>query len=127
MQLDKRAKVDGTADAYMSATLDKEVDDDLTKYYNLMDVVHNEGYHMPAAQEAVKNFYVQYEGLSTINECLRQSILRYFRQYIQGLEAENYPEYFEITKVFTIYMSIFANQQFNQSLKDQNLKRTTPP
>ncbi|MEL7020558.1 MAG: hypothetical protein AAGK47_03030 [Bacteroidota bacterium] len=121
LHLDKRATVDGKADTYMSATLDKEVEDDLSKYYNLMDVIHNEGYHTPEAQEAVKQFYVQYEGLSTINECLRQAILRYFRQYIEGLEPSDYPSYFEITKVFTIYMSIFANQQFNQSLKDLSM------
>ncbi|MFK7933543.1 MAG: hypothetical protein AB8G22_08530 [Saprospiraceae bacterium] len=121
LHLDKRSKLDGTADAYMSATLDKDIADDLTKYYNLMDVIHNQGYHTPEAQEAVKNFYVQYEGLSTINECARQSILRYFRKYIQNLEPEDYSSYFEITKVFTIYMSIFANQQFNQSLKDLSM------
>lgn len=122
LHLDSRAAVDAKADAYMSATVDKTVEDDITKYYNLMDVIHNEGYNTPEAQEAVKAFYVQYEGLSTINECVRQSILRYFRLFIENLEPEDYSSYFEITKVFTIYMSIFANQQFNQSLKDLSMK-----
>lgn len=116
-----KIKVNAEADNNVSSTVDKSIDDDLTHYYNLTDIIHGKGYNTPEAQEAVKNFYNQYEGLSTINECLRQTILSYFKRFITNLGAGEYSSYFEITKVFTIYMSIFANQQFNQDLKDVSM------
>jgi hypothetical protein len=106
------------ADLQFSSMLDKSIKDDLTKYYNLMDIVHTEGYMKEEAQDAVKAFYVQYEGLSTINECVRQTIYGYFHRFISNLEETDYPEFFEISKLFPAYMAIFANQQFNQQLKE---------
>ena len=120
LSLYNRKDVDVTpqADLHLSAALDKSIDDTLSKYYTLMDVVHTTGYMNEEAQEAVKAFYVQYEGLSTINECLRQTIYGYFHRFISNLETSDYPELFEISKLFPAYIAIFANQQFNQQLKE---------
>lgn len=105
------------ADKQISAILDRSIKDDLTAYYDLMDIVHGKGYMNPETQEAVKVFYDRREGLSTINECLRQTIFQYFAKFINNLDEDAYTDYFEITKLFPVYMSIFMNQQFNQNLK----------
>ena len=109
------------ADQRISALLDKSVDDKLTRYYNLMDEVHTKGYTSEEARMAVQAFCNSYEGLSTINECVRRSIFRYFAGLINNLELEEYAELFEISKLFPSYMAIFANQQFNQGLKEVSL------
>ena len=49
------------------------------------------------------------------------TILGYFRRFIENLEATSYADYFELTKLFPPYMSIFANQKFNQDLKDLSM------
>ena len=110
------------ADQRLSAVVDKSIEDDLKYYYELMDIVHSKGYMNEEAQNAIKAFYVRYEGLSTINECVRQTIYNYFARLIDNLEVEDYAEYFEISKLFPVYMSIFANQQFNQQLKELSLR-----
>lgn len=114
--------LDPRADLRLSAVVDKSIEDDLRDYYELMDIVHTKGYINEEAQDAVKAFYVRYEGLSTINECVRQTIYNYFARLIENLEVEDYAEYFEISKLFPVYMSIFANQQFNQQLKLLSLR-----
>ena len=35
-----------------------------------------------------------------------------------NIETEEYAEYFNISKMFPVYMDVFSNQQFNQSIKD---------
>ncbi len=124
LELHSRSDIDLTprADQRLSGVVDKSVKDDLTDYYELMDVVHTKGYMNEEAQDAIKAFYVRYEGLSTINECVRQTIYSYFARLIDNLEVEDYAEYFEISKLFPVYMSIFANQQFNQQLKELSLR-----
>lgn len=109
------------ADQRISALLDKSIDDGLTRYYNLMDEVHAKGYISEEARQAIQAFCSSYEGLSTINECVRRSIFRYFASLINNLEPEDYAELFEISKLFPSYMAIFANQQFNQGLKELSL------
>lgn len=109
------------ADLRISAILDKTIADDLAKFYNLADQIHSKGYITPEVQEAVKVFYDQYEGLSVINECLRQTISTYFVKFINNLEESSYPDFFEITKQFPIYMGIFANQHFNQDLEKASM------
>ncbi|MDX1665896.1 MAG: hypothetical protein R3350_01645 [Saprospiraceae bacterium] len=111
-------ELDPEADQRMSSLIDKRTKDDLTEYYKLTDIIHGEGYNREKAQEAVKKFYVRYPGLSVINECVRQTIFAYFARYIRNLDEESYVDFFEITKLFPVYMDIFANQQFNQDLKE---------
>jgi hypothetical protein len=109
------------ADKRMSAVLDHSIKDDLSDYYDLMDIIHGKGYMNEEVQEAVKKLYVRYEGLSVINECVRQTIFGYFDRFVSNLEVTDYPELFEIAKLYPVYMSIFANQQFNQQLKELSL------
>ncbi len=123
LELHQRDDLDLTpaADLRMAALLDPDINDELKHYYALIETVHQKGYTSEEAQEACRVFYTRYPGLSTVNECLRKTILRYFAVYINNLEEENYADLFEISKLFPIYMSIFANQQFNQHLKDLSM------
>ncbi len=36
---------------------------------------------------------------------------------MEGLTEKEYADYFELTKIFNVYMKIFGNQQFNQSIE----------
>ena len=117
MHESSRVDLDAAADGRVSAILDKSVKDELTEYYNLMDVIHNVGYLNEEAMEAVKIFYNRHEGLSTINECVRMTIYHYFARLLNNLEVTEYHELFELAKIYTVYIKIFANQQFNQNVK----------
>ena len=101
---------------------DMDTEDSVTEYYTLVEWVHSKGYTQEDTQDAVRNFHRQREGLSLINECLRETILQYFKKFIGNLEVTDYSEYFEITKLMVIYMDIFANQYFNQELKQLSMK-----
>jgi hypothetical protein len=109
-------------DLRMSALIDKSYPDELSRYYQLTDTIHNVGYTQLETQDAVKIFYNDHQGLSTINECLRLTIRHYFEQFIRNLGEGDYPEFFELAKLFPIYMGIFVNQQFNQDLKELSLQ-----
>ncbi|MEY4108176.1 MAG: hypothetical protein RL181_2518 [Bacteroidota bacterium] len=109
-------------DHRMSALIDKTYPDELSRYYQLTDTIHHVGYTQLETQDAVKIFYNDHQGLSTINECLRLTIRHYFEQVIQNLGESDYPEFFELAKLFPIYMGIFVNQQFNQDLKELSLQ-----
>jgi hypothetical protein len=113
-ELDLNAK----ADNRISSILDKSVKDELTEYYNLLDVVHGKGYIHEEAQEAVLDFYNKHEGLSLLNECTRKTIFSYIARLMNNLGPRDYRDFFELTKTFTVYMRIFQNQQFNQDVKD---------
>lgn len=113
--------VDDNADVRALTAMDLKVKDELSEYYKMLDIVHEEGFRSDKAQEAVKVYYNRHEGMSTENECVRQMIYRYFKRHISPLEPADYPEYFELTKAFPIYMDIFSNQHFNQQLKDLSM------
>lgn len=66
-------------------------------------------------------FHDKHEGLSVINECIRQTIFHYFFRFISNLEEKAYPDFFDIAKLFPVYMRIFRNQNFNQGLKDVSM------
>ena len=108
-------------DMRFSALLDKSISDVPAEFFQLLDVVHTKGYNHIEAQDAVKRFYLQHEGLSLANECVRQSIFRYFRTFISNLDLDAYADFFEISKLFQVYMDIFSNQQFNQDLEDLSM------
>jgi hypothetical protein len=55
--------------------------------------------------------------LSNQNRCLRHALTNRFAVVINGLDANAYPEYFELFKSFSLYMDIFANEKFNQNIK----------
>lgn len=114
-------ELDAEADLRISALLDKKVKDQLTEYYNLTDLIHSEGYMNDEVHDAVRVFYSRHLGQSIINECVRAVIYGYFERLISNLEEKAYPDFFEETKLFPVYMSIFANQKFNQNLKDLSM------
>lgn len=122
MHESKRVDLDAAADARISGILDKSVKDELTEYYELMDAVHGIGYTQEAAMEAVKSFYNRHEGTSLINECVRMVIYHYLARFINNLEVSDYHELFELAKVYTVYINIFANQQFNQDVKELSMR-----
>jgi hypothetical protein len=101
--------------------VDKTYNDKLSDYYKLVDTIHDRGYVTDEVQEAVMIFHDRNEGLSVINECVRQTIYHYFARFIGNLEEKAYPDLFEISKLFPVYMRIFRNQHFNQGLKDLSM------
>jgi len=116
----ERSDIDLNAEADMriSNALDKTRTDKLSDYYRLMDVLHGKGYTHEEAQEAVKGFYTQHEGLSLINECVRKTVFNYIERVMKNIGVGEYSEWFQLTRTFTIYVGIFVNQQFNQDVKD---------
>lgn len=114
--------MDATADNKISALIDKSINDDLSVHYTLMDTIHSKGYIHNDAVEAVKISYSNHAGMSPVNECTRKTILNYIGQVLNNLKEEEYTEYFELSKIFPVYMDIFSNQYFNQGLKQLCMK-----
>lgn len=116
----RKEKIDITpeADKRISAVLDNSVEDKLNTYYQLTDEVHSKGYLHEEAIESVKVFYALNQGMSPINKCLRSTIFAYFNRFMNNIEVTDYNEYFELSKIFPVYMEIFNNQKFNQSIKE---------
>jgi len=108
-------------DERMSAALDKSYKDSISDYYRIADKIHSLGYVHPDTIEAVQEFYNTHAGLSVESECLRLLMLNYFRRLISGLTEREYTDYFELTKIFGMYMKIFGNQQFNQDVEKVSL------
>lgn len=109
------------AEQQFSELLDDDIQDELGRYYELVNQIHTTGYLQPEVHDKIKTFYNQHEGLSLINDNLRQTVFAYFARLIRNLDTGAYADYFEITKYFPIYMKIFANQQFNQDLKELSM------
>jgi hypothetical protein len=108
-------------DERMIAIVDKNYKDKITDYYRIADKVHSLGYVHPETIEAVQAFYDGHQGLSVESDCLRQLILNYFERLIGGLTEREYVDYFELNKIFGIYMRIFDNQQFNQDVEKASM------
>lgn len=109
-------------DKRMSALINKSVKDEITSYYQMMDIIHTKGYVHEDSIEAAKNYYEQHKGISFENECLREGIFGYCEAFLNNLDEESYHEYFEINKVFVSYINVFYNQKFNQNIKDLSLR-----
>ncbi|MEZ4948006.1 MAG: hypothetical protein R2769_00920 [Saprospiraceae bacterium] len=123
LELHKREiELDAAADQRVSEILDDSIKDELTDYYQLMDVIHSKGYVHEDTQEAIKVYYNKHEGLSMQNECVRQAIYNNFARVINNIEPKEYHELFEIAKYYGIYIQIFGNQKFNQNLEDLSMK-----
>jgi len=120
--LNSKMQVDRTADEKIIALLDWNIDDEITRYYRLIEIIHTRGYVHDDTVEAVRNFYDQHEGLSTVNECLRRSIYQHFERLMVNLPEESYADYFELNKTFALYMQLFNNQQFNQDVKKLSMQ-----
>lgn len=122
LQRSSRVDVDATADGRVSELIDRSTKDDLTAYYDLMEVVHTAGYVSEDAMEAVKSFYNQREGRSLINECVRRAIFNYFAKLLNNIEVRDYPELFNLAKIYTVYINIFANEKFNLDVKGLSMR-----
>lgn len=109
-------------DMRMSAMVDKKTADKISDFYRIADKVHSMGYVHPDVIEEVQTFYNNHEGLSIESTCLRQLILNYFARLIKGLSEREYADYFELTKIFSIYMKIFGNQEFNQAVEKVSMQ-----
>ncbi len=114
-------QVDSDCNDRISGRLDKSIKDDFTKYYSLMDVLHVKGWVHEDSVVAVRDFYDQHEGLSTINECLRLTIYKFFSKIVRNLDIADYGQVIEMFKVMTAYINIFNNQHFNQATKKRTL------
>jgi hypothetical protein len=113
--------VNKDCDQRMFEILDENQTDDLTAYYKLTSVVHVHGYTAPESIDAVRVFHNNYEGLSTINQCVRRMIFNFIKQYMYSLEARHYNDYFETNKTFNAYMQAFGNQKFNHDIEQISL------
>lgn len=110
------------ADKTISKLIKEHSTPEIKKYFTLTDLVHSKGYIHEDAQEAVRNYYEQHEGLSDENECVRHTILNYFVNVLDNLSVDDYQDYFELNKTFIAYMGIFDNQKFNQYVKEASLR-----
>ncbi len=118
---DSKADFNATNDARMLAVADKSPLDKISDYYRIAEKIHGLGYVHPDSIEAVQDFYSAHEGLSVETECLRRLILKYFGKLISGLTVREYADYFELTKIFSVYMRIFDNQEFNQVVEKHSM------
>ena len=108
-------------DNRLSEIADHKIDDELSEYLELTDRIHRDGYNTTEVQEAILKAYNSHPGLSDFNENIRQTIYGYFHRFISNLEPTDYPEFFEISKLYALYIKLFGNQQFNQQLKDLSM------
>jgi hypothetical protein len=113
--------IDAVSDARMSASIDKKWKDKISAFYRIADTVHEHGYADADAIDAVREFTNSHEGLAVESECLRQLVLRYLLQDINGLQINEYGNYFEITKIFTQYIKIFNNSKFEQDIEKASM------
>ncbi len=113
--------ITGECDQRVFNFIDKSVADDLTDYYTLTEEIFTKGYVHEEVIDKVHVFHNRYEGLSSINQCLRRNILNYFKTFMASLDHKKYTEYFEINKTFVAYMKVFGNQLFNQGVEDISL------
>ena len=116
-----RAQLTPQADLNLAMLFDRTTKDQLSEYFNIIEKIHTEGYTNESTQEAIRSNYLNYEGLSNFNEGIRRTIYQYFHTFVSNLEVGDYAEFFEITKLFAIYMGLFGNQQFNQDLKELSM------
>ena len=119
---DKMNGISLEAEKRLSSFIDRGIEDKLSPYFNMLDVVNTKGYVAPEATNTVREYYYQNEGLSDENESIRKSTYSKLAHFLNNLGVEDYNEYFEINKVFSEYMEIYGNQKFNQNLKDLSLK-----
>ncbi|MBU6342285.1 MAG: hypothetical protein KGS48_12385 [Bacteroidetes bacterium] len=132
LALYKSPGIEAVHDERLLAFIDKNWKDKISDYYRIAEKIHTNGYVDPQSIEAVQDFYNTHEGLSVESECLRQLILRYFTQLMGGMTERSYSDYFELTKIFGLYIKIFGNSQFNLDVErlsmtyvDRLLKRYT--
>lgn len=113
--------LDAEADNRVYAMIDQNIKDDITQYYNLVNTIHIKGYIHEDTIDSVRNFYEQHAGQSTVNECVRMVIYNYFEKLLTHLEPNDYPTFFDLSKVYQTYFGIFSNEHFTQDVKHLSL------
>ncbi|TXF83695.1 hypothetical protein FUA23_21475 [Neolewinella aurantiaca] len=111
----------------LGTIVDRNIEDDLTAYFNLTDKIHAEGFASADVHEAIQEEQPRHSGLSNFNENIRQTIFGYFEKLMIGLGTReaDYRQWFEITGVqFPAYIKVFGNESFNQQLRGLAKKYT---
>jgi hypothetical protein len=109
----------------LSQSIDKSIDDDLTRLFTLTDKIHNDGYVNTEVHEAIAEELLAHNGLSDFNNNLRQTVYGYFAKFAENIGVDGYGDWFElVNKQFPIYIKLFGNEAFTQQLKDLSLKYT---
>lgn len=117
IQTDSAMQYTADQDLSFAAVADLTRDDEVSRYFKLMNEVHGKGYVHEDVIELVKNYYDQHLGLSVQNKCVRNVIRNYISNFIGKLEEGEYTALFDLQKTIVIYISIFSNEQFNQDVK----------
>jgi len=120
--VDDRANFKIDAVGNLSKLIDKSLDDELSTFFKLMDVVYKNGYVAVETIDAIRKYYNNHEWLSNHNRCLRHSLLNRFSKFFNNLSEKDYTEFFEMFKTFSIYMDIFSNEKFNQNIKNISMQ-----
>lgn len=113
-----KLNLDDRADRNASAIFDLTLKDDLSRFYTLTDEIHSKGIIHEEVVGSIREFYLSHAGLSDINECVRNIILGYLTRLMVHLSPQEYHDWFELFKIFPVYVDIFNNEEFNQALKD---------
>jgi hypothetical protein len=95
-----------------------------SKLYDFLSMameVHQKGYLHDDAINAVKEFYNTHPGSSIENQCVRKLLLGYFREFLTNIDADEYEDYMEFSKIFPTYLEIFANEHFLLDLRELNV------
>lgn len=117
VQTDPSMQYSSEQDLSFAKVADLTKDDEISRYFNLMNDVHGKGYIHDEVIEQIKNYYDQHLGLSTQNKCVRNVIRNYIANFIANLEETEYSALFDLQKTMVTYISIFSNEQFNQDVK----------
>lgn len=116
--LDQDIPLGGKHHKRVLSLLDDKIKDDMILFYQLMDTLYTKGYVHEDTINDIRRFHDSHEGLSTVNEVLRNVLRANFRKLLENLPESDYPEFFEYNKIFVLYMNTFVNQEFNQNLKE---------
>ncbi len=119
LELHNRSDISLTpqADLHMSQAIDRNIQDNVTAYYDLMETLHTHGFQQEVAMKAVKAFYDTYPGLSNINECVRRTIFQYIDHIFTHLDESEYAEMFQLFPTIKTYIDIFLNEKFKSDVK----------
>ncbi|MEQ1745648.1 MAG: hypothetical protein ABMA02_09490 [Saprospiraceae bacterium] len=116
------ANMNAEHDERMAQMMDLKVSDKISELYRIATKIHSLGYVHPDVIDAVQDFYNNHEGLSIESKCLRLIILNYFGRLMNGLTEREYADYFELNKIFNVYIQIFGNQEFNQAVEKISMR-----
>ena len=118
---DGEVDVDQDVDRRMALRVGMGDDTLLSQYYGLVVKIHDNGIGHLETQDAIRLFTREQDGLSDVNECVRQTVLRYFRQLLGNLDVESYTDFFEASKLFAVHFDIFGNESFKQEVRGLSL------